>query len=122
LNRIFSYVALPVEDLDRAFQFYSEITGGLIERNPNVPFPMAYFTDGNGNNVGHLFQLPNFNPSADGAIVYLEVDGDLSTTLLQIESTGGKVRMPKTSLGAGKGFWALFLDTEGNKLALHSTK
>jgi len=120
MNKVFSYVAIPTEDFERAFNFYSEITGGLIAKNPNVPFPMAYFTDAFGDNVGHLFQLPNFKPSANGAIVYMELANDLNEIIAKIENSGGKVLMPKTMIAPDKGYWALFLDTEGNKLALHS--
>jgi uncharacterized protein len=120
MKQIFTYVAIPTENFERAFQFYSAITGGLMIKNENVPFPMAYFMDEDKNNVGHLFQLPDFRPSADGSIVYLELAKDLSETLAKIEVAGGYVIMPKTLIAPGKGYWALFLDTEGNKLALHS--
>lgn len=120
MSRVFSYVAIPSESFDRALQFYSDITDGLISRNPYVPFPMAYFVDTAGNNVGHLFQLPGFRPSSDGAIVYMELADDLNDTLAKVERAGGTTIMPKTLIGPGKGYWALFLDTEGNRLALHS--
>lgn len=45
MNKVFSYVAIPTDDFDRAYQFYETITAGLIYRNVNVPFPMAYFVD-----------------------------------------------------------------------------
>jgi len=122
MNKVFSYVAIPCEDFERAFRFYTEVTGGLISRNPNVPFPMAYFVDGAGSAVGHLFQLPGFKPSRNGVIVYMEVAPDLSDTLVTIERAGGETLMPKTLIAPGKGYWALFLDTEGNKLALHSAE
>jgi predicted enzyme related to lactoylglutathione lyase len=122
MNKTFSYVAIPALDFERAFAFYHEITGGLIRRNPHVPFPMAYFTDENNKDTGHLFQLPNFKPSVDGAIVYMELAPDLNETLAKIERAGGKVVMPKTLITPEKGYWALFLDSEGNKLALHSVK
>ena len=120
MRNTFSYVAIPSEDFERAFKFYSDITDGLVSRNPNVPFPMAYFADEEGRNVGHLFQLPNFKPSSDGAIVYMELADDLNDTLARIEGAGGTVIMKKTLIAPGRGYWALFLDTEGNKLALHS--
>jgi len=120
MNKTFSYVAIPAEDFERAFTFYAGITGGLIRKNPHVPFPMAYFYDNEQNDVGHLFQLPGFRPSADGAIVYMRLTTDLDVSLSKIEDLGGKVIMPKTLISPGKGYWALFLDTEGNKLALHS--
>ena len=132
MSKTFSYVAIPCTDFERAFKFYFEITGGLIQRNPSVPFPMAYFTDQNYNYVAHLFRLESmthldgrkvpFIPSSDGVIVYMELEKDLSTTLTKIEKAGGKVIMGKTLIAPGKGYWALFLDTEGNKLALHSVE
>ena len=120
MKKIFSYVAIPSTDFGRAFAFYSAITGGLINRNPHVPFPMAYFVDKEGKEVGHLFQLPNFKPSLDGPIVYMELSEDLNDTLVLVEKAGGKVLMQKTLIAPGKGYWALFTDTDGNKLALHS--
>ncbi|GAA4462399.1 VOC family protein [Nemorincola caseinilytica] len=119
MNKLFSYTAIPCEDFERAFAFYNHITNGMLARNPHVPFPMAYFTDKDGNNVGHLFQLPPFRPAGDGAVVYME-PADIDTMLAQIEKAGGKTIMPKTPLGPGKGHWAVFLDSEGNKLALHT--
>ena len=91
-----------------------------VRVNPAVPFPMAYFLGDDGRDVGHLFMLPGFRVSADGPIVYMEIDNDLSDTLRIIERNGGKVVLPKTLIAPGKGYWALFLDTEGNRLALHS--
>lgn len=130
MNKIFSYVAIPCTDFDRAFKFYHEITDGLIQKNPNVPFLMAYFTDQDNNYVGHLFQLlqmklpdesvVELKPSSDGVIIYMEMAKDLEVTLGKVKKAGGQIVMPKMLIAPGKGYWALFLDTEGNKLALHS--
>jgi predicted enzyme related to lactoylglutathione lyase len=120
MNKIFSYVAIPAEDFERAFNFYHKITGGLIYKNPKVPFPMAYFTDQENRDVGHLFKLPNFKPSENGPIVYMEIAKDLNETLEKIGNAGGIIKMPKTLISREKGYWALFMDTEGNQLALHS--
>jgi uncharacterized protein len=118
--KLFSYVAVPAENFERALAFYSEITGGHVRRNPSVPFPMAYFFEPSGKDIGHLFQLPGFRPSGDGVIVYIEVAEDLDATLGRVVKAGGKLVMPKTMIAPGKGHWAQFLDTEGNRLALHS--
>jgi predicted enzyme related to lactoylglutathione lyase len=120
MNKIFNYVAIPCDDFERAFKFYSEITGGMIKENPNVPFPMAYFTDKEGKHIGHIFQLNTFKPSKDGPIVYMQLAKDLNETLDKIVKAGGNIIMPKTLLTPERGYWALFLDTEGNRLALHS--
>jgi predicted enzyme related to lactoylglutathione lyase len=91
---------------------------------------MAYFVDEGGNQVGHLFQLEylklptgqtiEFAASQSGPILYLEMANDLNDTLELVEKNGGHVLMPKSLVAPGKGYWALFLDTEGNRLALHS--
>lgn len=120
MKKTLSYFALPTFDFERAFKFYFEITGGMIKRNSAVPFPMAYFVNEDGKESGHLFQLQNFKPSGDGAIVFMELAPDLNDTLGEIKKAGGTVLMPKTLIAPGKGYWALFLDTEGNRLALHS--
>ena len=122
MDKLFSYVAIPCDDFERAFDFYSKLVGNMIQRNPNVPFPMAYFVDENKNNVGHLFQLDGFKPSDDGTLVYLKLARDINETLARVVDAGGRVKMPKTLIAPGKGFWALFYDSEGNKLALHSSE
>lgn len=118
----FSYIAIPALDFQRAFGFYSAITNGKLVPNPAVPFPMAYFKDDAGNNIGHLFKMDGIDPSPDGPIVYLKLTEDLNDTLIKIEPAGGKVIMAKTQISLVAGYWAIFLDSEGNRLALHSDK
>jgi hypothetical protein len=68
-----------------------------------------------------LVQGEGFEPSTKGTIVYINGGEDLNTPLSKVENAGGKIIMPKTSIG-GNGFMAQFLDTEGNRIALHSIK
>ena len=73
----------------------------------------------NGGVGGALMQSEGSNPSMDGTVVYLSGGDDLSTPLSKVEAAGGKIIMPKTSIG-NNGFMAHFIDTEGNHVALHS--
>jgi len=68
---------------------------------------------------GCLMQGPDYEPSSKGAIIYLNGGKDLQTALDRIKEAGGKIILPKTSLGQN-GFMAHFLDTEGNRMGLHS--
>jgi hypothetical protein len=68
---------------------------------------------------GGLVQGEGFKPSVDGSLIYLNGGDDLSVALSKIEKAGGKIILPKTSIGPN-GFMAHFIDTEGNKMALHS--
>jgi predicted enzyme related to lactoylglutathione lyase len=116
----FNYVAIPCSDFTRALKFYDAIAGQWLKTNPFVPFPMAYFVNKKGENVGHLFQFPGFKPGQEGPLVYLNLADDLNTILEKIIPAGGQILMPKTIIAPGLGYWALFIDSEGNKLALHS--
>lgn len=120
MKRLFSYVAIPAGDFERAFNFYSVITGGRLVRNNHASFPMAYFTDAADNYWSHLFQLPGFTAYPDGVIVYMEISVAMDEALQEVENAEGKIVMPRTLIAPGKGYWALFLDSEGNRLATHS--
>lgn len=85
----------------------------------NPQMKMAFFpTSDNG--VGGCVTHGNGNkPQSEGALVYLNGGDDLTGPLERVEGAGGKVAMPKTNIG-DNGFIAMFFDTEGNKVALHS--
>jgi predicted enzyme related to lactoylglutathione lyase len=70
---------------------------------------------------GGIVEGEGFEPSMKGTLVYLNAGKDLSIPLSKVEAAGGKILLPKTSLG-GNGFMAHITDTEGNKIALHSLK
>jgi predicted enzyme related to lactoylglutathione lyase len=73
----------------------------------------------NGGVGGGLVQGDGYVPTAQGINVYLNGGDDLNSVLRKVEAAGGKVVLPKTSIGEN-GFMAFFLDTEGNKVGLHS--
>jgi predicted enzyme related to lactoylglutathione lyase len=85
--------------------------------------PMAFFPhDSNGGVGGHLFGGQGFNPSSDGSIVYLNGGGDLQIILDRVEFNGVQIVVEKIKISDEKGYFAFFLDTEGNKVGLHSPK
>ena len=116
-----NWFEIPAKDFGRAKKFYETITGKTIEEMPFEQGQYGVFQyDREKQGVGGgLVQMDGINPSADGVTIYLPAGEDLSDQLAKIEPAGGQVIMPKTSIGEN-GFFALFLDTEGNKLALHS--
>jgi hypothetical protein len=52
-------------------------------------------------------------------LIYLNCDGRLDAAIAAVEANGGKVLKPKHPIGP-YGFRAVILDSEGNRLALHS--
>ena len=115
---------IPVVDMKRAMKFYETVLEVRLERHMVGEVDMAWFpmVDGKGA-AGSLVAHPEwYKPSADGTIIYFTAySGDLSNELSRVEAAGGKVLVPKKSIGE-YGFMAVVLDTEGNRIALHSAK
>ena len=70
--------------------------------------------------TGVIMKGEGYTPSADGVTIYLNGGDNLQTILDKVEKNGGKIIVPKTAHADENGFFALFLDTEGNKIGLNS--
>jgi predicted enzyme related to lactoylglutathione lyase len=72
------------------------------------------------NDEGAISLAPDFNPSRDGVLISLHMENSLDEALTRIEANGGSIVRPKTKIEAeGRGYFALFLDPEGNKIGLY---
>jgi predicted enzyme related to lactoylglutathione lyase len=93
-----------------------------MEQQEMMGMKMAFFPSENMNGKvsGGLVQSPNHKPSTEGAVIYLNGNPDLNGALGKIEGAGGKVIMSKTHISPEVGYMAFFIDSEGNKVALHS--
>lgn len=116
-----NWFEIPAKNFERAKSFYETVLGVSIEEMPHPAYrygviPADYE---NGQVGGGLVQGEGFEPSDKGALVYLNGGEDLAAPLSRVEMAGGQIVMPKTSIGQN-GFMALFMDTEGNRIALHS--
>ncbi|MEY2829897.1 MAG: hypothetical protein RIQ33_1755 [Bacteroidota bacterium] len=118
-----NWFEIPAKNFDRAKSFYENVLGITIETMPHPMYKYGIFPAGmeKGEVGGGLVQGEGFEPSTTGAVIYFNGGEDLSIPLSRIEKAGGKIVMPKTSIG-GNGFMAQFIDTEGNRVALHSMK
>ncbi len=67
---------------------------------------------------GALVKNDRSKPSMEGSMVYLNAYPHIQTVIDKIEPAGGKVLSPKIKIIAG--YIAVFEDTEGNKVAVHS--
>lgn len=120
MKNLISIVEIPTTDFARAVSFYQSVLSIKIEEVDMDGVQMGVLpTDGETVNVV-LVRGAEYKPSVDGTIVYLHAGDDLQIALNKIESNGGKVIVPKTEISPEMGFFAMFLDTEGNKLGLHS--
>lgn len=122
MKNLVSIVEIPVSDFKRAVAFYQIILDIKIEEMDMGGVQMGVLP-GNGETVNVvLAKGGDYKPTTDGALIYLNAGEDLQAVAARIEANGGKILVPKTEISPEMGFFALFTDTEGNKLGLHSSK
>ena len=118
-----SWFEIPTTDLPRAQRFYEAIFDIQMIPLDTPQIQMRMFPLENPMNVGGaLVRHPDFYKSSatDGPLVYLNANPDVQIVLDRIEAAGGKVLVPKTQISPEYGHMAVFIDTEGNRIALHS--
>ena len=113
-----SWFEIPVYDIQRASAFYNAIYGMQMEINVNGEYAMAFFPSEKGIG-GALVAGPGCIPNDTGVLIYLNAGNDLDSVLGRVELAGGRVIMNKTLISPDSGHFALFIDSEGNRLALH---
>lgn len=113
-----NWFEIPVTDLPRAKTFYETIFNTQIEILDLGGLKMGVFPH---KEVGcALCKHEAYTPSNLGLLVYLNASPDLNLVLNKVENAGGKILRSKTEIAPGLGYMALFIDTEGNRLALNS--
>jgi predicted enzyme related to lactoylglutathione lyase len=109
---------IPVKDLDRAITFYSAVLGGTVAKLSVEGMTFGLLPDADSGVSGCL--VLDAKPSADGPMIYLNCNGRLDAAIADVEKNGGKILKPKHQIGP-HGFRAVVFDSEGNRIALHST-
>ncbi|HPD66115.1 MAG TPA: VOC family protein [Bacteroidia bacterium] len=123
-HNMVGWFEIPVSDMDRAIGFYSKVFDISLEKQEFGEEMMAFFPwfeqqTGAG---GSLNYHPAFyKPSENGVLIYFTTpSGNLDEDLKRVEEAGGKVLIPKKLISEDIGYMAVFLDSEGNRIALHS--
>jgi uncharacterized protein len=118
-----SWFEIPAIDLNRAQKFYETIFD--MEMIPlEMPgfkmrmFPLQHM-DGIGGALVESREFYHPSPS-DGPLIYLNANPDLQPVLDKVEDAGGKIVVFKTQISPEYGYMAVFLDSENNRIALHS--
>jgi uncharacterized protein len=124
MDNAISWFEIPATDLDRAQKFYESIFGITLNPmdTPNIKmrmFPLDDMMNGVGGAVVDSggFHKPS---STDGVLIYLNGNPDVQNVLDRVDKAGGKIMVPKTEISPEYGFIGVFMDTEGNRIGLHS--
>lgn len=118
-----SWFEVPTSNPDRAQKFYESIFDTKLQPLDTPQIKMRMFplesTMGVGGALVFNAQFYKSSPS-EGVLVYLNANPDVQIVLDRIEAAGGKILVPKTMISPEYGYMAMFIDTEGNRIALHS--
>ena len=116
---------LPVADLDRATEFYETVFGAKLatdERFPGIAmFPRRHESAATGALAVTHDPIIEGSPSTDGAVIYLNCDGELDAVLKRAKAAGGKLLQEVAQLPGDMGWIAQFRDLDGNRVGLHAT-
>ncbi len=115
-----NWFEIPATNFARAKAFYEAVLGITIEPMVMGPTTMGFLTTDPNAVGGAIVQGGDATPSQHGTMVYLNSGADLAPLLARVTAAGGSVAVPKTDIGNNFGFFAHFIDTEGNKVGLHS--
>jgi predicted enzyme related to lactoylglutathione lyase len=114
-----SWFEIPAVNFNQAVAFYNHIYGIEMKTMSFGEHTMAFFPS-NGGIGGSIVSNATSAPSETGPLLYLNGGEDLNIILEKIPVAGGRIIMPKTFIDEESGYFAIFIDSEGNKLALHS--
>lgn len=121
MKNAINWFEIPAANFERAVRFYKEILRVEMHFENMMGSEMAFFPSEDGVG-GAVVYGDGYEPTDKGSLVYLNGGEDLSAALARVEKAGGKVIVPKTQISPEIGCFALFFDTEGNKVALHSPR
>jgi len=120
MENLINWFEIPASDFGRAVKFYKEILEIEIHETDMFGSKMGFFPSDGKNVSGAIVQGEDYNPSMDGSLLYLNGGDNLQKILDRIEKLEGKIIVPKTMISPEMGYFAMFIDSEGNKMALHS--
>ena len=113
---------IPVADIDRAQHFYETLFARSMRREQMGPQTLAVFAYENGAGIGGaLLQSATApKPGTEGTLVYLNAKPSLDAVLSRARELGATVLQDKLELPRDIGFIAQIVDSEGNRIGLHS--
>ena len=110
---------IPAQDLDRACTFYASVLKITVDKSDFEGFRIGVLEHKDGNGAC-IFVKPEEISASAGLLVYMNVEGRIRDAVVRTVKSGGKVIEDMHAIGA-HGFRAIVLDSEGNRIALHSS-
>lgn len=122
MKNLVSFFEIPAEDFERAVKFYEALFGISMPLFDCETEKMAFFPEENGKSCGAISWADDFKPSGQGVLISLSCE-DIIEKVEIIQKSGGKIVIPRTKIEAdNRGYFCVFMDSEGNRVGLYSDK
>ncbi len=119
LHHVAAWFEIPVADFKRARSFYEAAFDTELKEENMEDVTMGVFPHTQDEVSGCIMASPFSKPSAEGSVVYIQPSGDLQEVLNRAKKLGAQVLVPKTALPpATGGYFAVMMDSEGNRVGL----
>jgi len=115
-----NWFEIPSIDFDRAVHFYETVFASKLKVEQFGGTPMGVFTSEHGGGIGCVVHSTQVAPAANGTLIYFDATSGMDRVLERIEAAGGRIVLKKTPLPEEMGYIAHFIDTEGNRVAIHA--
>ncbi len=116
MQKFVAWVEIPARNFERAVAFYNAVFNLNLKGYDFGHEKMALLP----NDEGAISFAPDFNPSKDGVLVSIDTGKEMDATLHRISENHGIILTPKTKIEAeNRGYFAIFLDSEGNRVGLY---
>jgi len=121
MNNALNWFEIPATDIDRAAGFYETLLGRPLRRERMGDMELGVFPYAEKSGVGGCVVAgEGCVPAAAGTVVYRDATPSIDAVLGRTEKAGGKIGLGKTALPPGMGYFAQIMDSEGNRVGLHS--
>ncbi|MCB0733910.1 MAG: VOC family protein [Flavobacteriales bacterium] len=124
-HNLVGWFEIPVSDMPRAIAFYEAVFGFKLAFHDLGNLQMAWFPTAEdqtamGATGTLVYNEEYYHPSDKGILIYFTAfSGDMNIELKRVEEAGGTVLIPKRQISPDHGYMGVFLDSEGNRVALH---
>ena len=116
MKKLISWVEIPATNFERAVDFYKTVLKVELQVYDWGKEKMARFP----NDEGAISFSPGFKPGKNGPLVSFNTEKELDKTIETIQKMSGEIVTPKTKIEAeGRGYFAVFIDSEGNRMGLY---
>jgi len=120
MKNLVAFFEIPATDFERAVNFYQGVFSVKLKVLDCEAEKTAFFSEEGGLCPGAISVAAGFKPSLDGVLISLNV-ADMEAVVFNIERLGGRLIQDKTKIEAeNRGYFSIFVDSEGNKIGLYS--